>query len=476
MWAEIIEGAILLSAYVYHRWIKDHPKPPPFQGLLVPRSDEGAPIPIIYGRCRVRAPVLIWSGNTKLTATDPHYEVDMAFVLGMPYYGTDVVTRGSVHLRNVWAGDIRLDPAVNTSPPNRPAWGVALNNKLGGIGNGGGIYGSGEYLPGFDNRVEFGGHTFTRMALSGVDTTLIPSYHNLAVCTMYSWSIGESPTITGYSFEVEALSSGTPSDFGQLPPSSGPTTNIDAEPASALYDLLTSPWGKLGLPASKIDRASFQAAATILITENHGYSRAIEQQEDAWSIIVDILRQIDGVLYEEPTTSKLVLRLIRNDYDVNGLDTITPDNARPADGSWFSVAGWEETLNQVRVTFTDRQRDYVDGVATAQNGANFYGQGKLRSTDLRFQGCCTKELAQKIAGRELAVVSKPIVKASVVTNRSFYQKRPGDVVKLTWPPLGVFNMIMRIARVDLGQLHKGEIHLDLIRDVFDVAIGAFPVP
>src|ERR1044071_992098 len=469
MWVELIEGAILLGAYVYHRWIEDHPKPPPFQGLSVPRSDEGAPMPIIYGKYRVRSPVLIWSGNSTITASDPHYEVDIAFIVGIPFYGTTTLTRGSSFLRNVWAGDIRLDPVADPSPPNRPAWGVPLNSKLGGVGRGGGIYGSGEYLPGFDNRVEFGGHTYTRMILSGVDPSLIPSYHNLAVCTMYSWSIGESPTITGYSFEIEAMSQGTPSDFGALPDASG------AEPASVIYDLLTSPWGKLGLPESKVDKASFQAAATTLIAENHSYSIALERSDDATNVINDILKQIDGTLYEEPTTGKFVLRLIRNDYNVNALDVITPDNAKPDSGSWLSVSGWDETANQVRVTFTDRDRDYVDGVATAQNGANFTSQGKLRSTDLRFAGCCTRALAQTLAARELAVVSRPMVKASVVANRSFYTKRPGDVVKLTWPQLGIDSMVMRIARVDLGQLHKGEIHLDLVRDVFDVTLGAFTV-
>jgi hypothetical protein len=37
-------------------------------------------------------------------------------------------------------------------------------------------------------------------------------------------------------------------------------------------------------------------------------------------------------------------------------------------------------------------------------------------------------------------------------------------------------MVMRVVRADLGQLHKGEITLDLIRDIFDVSLGAFPVP
>jgi hypothetical protein len=52
----------------------------------------------------------------------------------------------------------------------------------------------------------------------------------------------------------------------------------------------------------------------------------------------------------------------------------------------------------------------------------------------------------------------------------------GVIDTLTWPEFGITNMVMRVARVDLGQLHQGQITLDLIRDIFDVSLGAFPVP
>jgi hypothetical protein len=68
-----------------------------------------------------------------------------------------------------------------------------------------------------------------------------------------------------------------------------------------------------------------------------------------------------------------------------------------------------------------------------------------------------------------------MVKATAMVNRSFYLTRPGDVLSFTWPQLGISKMAMRVARVDLGQLHAGEITLDLIRDIFDVSVGAFPV-
>jgi hypothetical protein len=36
-------------------------------------------------------------------------------------------------------------------------------------------------------------------------------------------------------------------------------------------------------------------------------------------------------------------------------------------------------------------------------------------------------------------------------------------------------MVMRIASINFGTLHDGAIRIDLIRDIFDVSNGAFPV-
>jgi hypothetical protein len=242
-------------------------------------------------------------------------------------------------------------------------------------------------------------------------------------------------------------------------------------------DLLTSPWGKLALPIAKIDLPSFQAASLTLFNEGHGYSRSIEQTDDAWTIITDVLRQIDAVLYPEPTTGRFVLKLIRNDYDITKALDVNPSNMQPPKSGWYVVSSYSETLNQVRVTWTDRTANYANNIAIGQDPANVVGQGqKLRALDLHFVGCTNRTLATQLASRELTVVSQPLAKATVVVNRTFYAKRLGDVVTLTWPELGISKMVMRIARIDFGQLHGGSITMDLLRDVFDQTLGAYPVP
>jgi Putative phage tail protein len=502
MWGLIAEIAIVGGIYAYHRWIDDHPP-----GLLpgsgageLPVTTEGSPIPLLYGRCRVRAPVLAFIGNPfapqfgfSPVGDGPagyFYFIDMLFVVGVPFYG------GGASLSQMYAADyvltlnnsIGLFGSPRNGQPATPGKFAYNTNNLakiyGGPGAGGGIAGQVEFFDGrpgqqisngdngpdaalTDTQAVLNGHQMYKIKPQNIDATQMPSYRNLAIACLYQWGIGEAPQLTTYGFDVKALSTGTPSDMGQSLPE-------DADPAAVLYDLMTSPFGKVGLPTDRMDLPSFQAASLTLFNEGHGYSRAIEQSEDATAIIGDVLKQTDGLLYEEPTTGKIVYKLIRNDYNVLTLDDINPDNASPASSNWFQIQGWTETANQVRLSFTDRAANYTEGVVIGQNSANVTSQrARLRSIDIRFVGCCDRVLAQKLASRELAVVSRPIAKATMIVNRSFYAHRPGDVVTLTWPELGISKMVMRIARVNLGQHHAGQITLDLIRDVFDVGVGAF---
>ncbi|HEU4727696.1 MAG TPA: phage tail protein [Kofleriaceae bacterium] len=469
---EIVEGALLLGSFVYHRWLEDRPPPVRPADIELPRVDEGTPIPLIYGRCRVRAPILAWSGNYNVPngTTIAVYSLDALFVIGIPFY----LGRAALMLNGIFYGDVKFFTLVSSDPGMQFFSADFTGSSLEPSG-------SGEYFDGLrDQNIGFQTTlTSQRMIKAGVNPLFLPGYPNLACCSFVTQdvssdiasglTIGTSPDIRSLSFEVRSLSTGSNADLGN-------SLTDDADPAAVILDLLTSPFGKLGLPASRIDTTSFQAASSTLFSEGHGYSRSIEQAEEASSIIDDILRQTDGLIYEEPTTGKIVYRLVRNDYDVSTLDDVNPDNATPADGAWYSVQGWSELPNQVRVTFTDRTANYANGAVVAQNGANSTDQVRLRSIDITFVGCNDKELARKLAARELAVVSRPIVKATVVVNRSFYLKRPGDVVTLTWPQLGISGMVMRIVRVDLGQLHDGKITLDMIRDVFDVTVGAFPAP
>lgn len=515
MYLQLIVAGIMVGTWIYHRYIEDHPATPRATDVVLPRVDEGTAIPMVYGQCRIRAPILVWSGNYLVPGQkyDPavgltanHFSIDALFILGVPFYG------GGSDLTRAWSGDTSLTMDIGpvktinagleetTVPPTAaifqrfrggPGKQIVDTSQhpadesrflllsIDGVFFGGktqdvmldihtGSFGSDNHEDGVSTGGA-GNSLRQAMIFSNEDLTLAPGMRSqIALYTHIA--IGLTAAMPAFSFEVRSLSTGSASDLGQ-------SLVHDADPAAVIIDLLTSPWAKLALPIAKIDMPSFVGASFTLFGEGHGYSRVIDQGADASEIINDVLKQTDGLIYEEPTTGRLVYRLVRKDYVVSQLDDINPDNASPSGSGWYSVQGWSETMNQVRVKFLDREDNYADSIAIGQNMANVIGQGgKLRSLDITYVGCCDRTLAATLASRELGVASRPITKATVIVNRSFYAKRPGDVVTLTWPELGIDHMIMRIVKIDLGQLHAGQIKIDMIRDIFDVKIGAFAVP
>lgn len=535
MWFEIAVGAIMLGSYIYHRWIEDHPALPMPPQVNVPRTAEGTPLPLVYGQCRLRSPVVVWAGNHLAPGTQytpwrlipgeigvisAFYSVDVLFCLGIPFYSPAAAgVVGVSMLRGAWAGDTQLEMNINTisgtaamaclaGTPDRNPNDLGKDFSLAGIyyrgtwdqnvQDGSTIYlnipGSlpgtfipdmrpmrpdhPEYTAGFWPDGQYYDYTaagtsaFAAFKQANVDG-LIPGCRGQMTLFAHV-ALAQSPNLPAFQFEVLSTQTGSSSDLGNSFTFDEAGISFDADPASVILDVLTAPWGKVGLPMSSIDLTSFQAASNTLFAEHHGYSRAFEQPADADAIIRDVLAQTDGMLYQEPTTGQLVYRLVRFDYDPNTLDDINPDNMETPGVGWYTVQGWAEVPNQVRVTYFDRANGYAETVAIAQDAASIVINGdRIRSVSVRYEGCCVASLAAQLAARELAAVGRPLVRAQVTVNRSFYAKRPGDVVTLTWPDLGIDKMIMRIVSIDFGQLHDGKIKMNLMRDIFDVKVGAF---
>lgn len=126
MWPELIAGAWLVGQYIYHRLTDVDPtKPGPAGEITVPSVTGGDPIPLIYGRCRVRAPILAWLGTPHYydltaigaylgTAADIYgngapptsditvYGADMLFTIGIGLHEEG----NAIH--SVWAGEQKL--------------------------------------------------------------------------------------------------------------------------------------------------------------------------------------------------------------------------------------------------------------------------------------------------------------------------------------------------------------------------------
>src|SRR5436190_23064031 len=57
-----IAAGFLTAKYIYEGFTQPKRKIKKLTEIEIPRTDAGAPLPKIYGRCRVRQPILTWLG------------------------------------------------------------------------------------------------------------------------------------------------------------------------------------------------------------------------------------------------------------------------------------------------------------------------------------------------------------------------------------------------------------------------------
>lgn len=507
-------GAVLYlgGSYAWKRWIDPPgPRQPPQKDLGLPRTDEGAKIPLIYGKCRVRSPIIAWIGtphffsassyftNGDITgiATGDMYACSMFLVVGIPF------PEGTQKIHRMWAGEM---PLIKDDQSGFLT-GIADLDDLTGDGGfedntrpcrlrtNGGDFGSFtqgklEFLNGKASQqlvdpVTFGPSTvagrymtvYQSAAASNLQGDIpggrVPGYRGFLSVMLYNanatslhWALGPTPQIPQWSFEMSSY----PAEASAL-------TRFDrigdeANPAAVIYDLLLSDVSKMGIASSRIDVQSFIDAAVTLYQEGHGYSRSIEHDAEAAELIGEILTQINAVMFEDATTATLKIRLIRNDYNPTTIPQITKDNCSRA---YVTATGWTDVPNKVRIVFPNRDKDYQEDSVTAQNMASIVAEGmKIREEVISMPGVCTPALATEIAGRELAALSRPLQALRVLVDRSFLRINPGDAVKVTLSNPDISGLVFRVIHIDRGDLENGVISLELVQDVNFVWRGQPP--
>jgi hypothetical protein len=468
MYIELAAAAFLAGQYIYHRLTE---KPPPEERgeFTLPITEEGAPRAKIFGRDRVRQPVLEWTGDVSAEAgsidngspTSPAvYRASTLLSLGTGF------GNGTNNVHGLWFGDVKLATFL---PPLA---------ELPNHGAAGKVHGLLEILLGGPTQTLVDGSgagtnaTGLRMRANGVDADKIGGYRKRMSVFLYNtiggFYFGASPSFPAVNIEASSYQTNHPQlgTFARV--------GDDSNPVNVLHEILTGTLDMLGLPESLIDIPSFQAAQYTLHTESHGYSRVWDQRASAADIIMDVLRQIDGILFEDQTAGKVKLKLIRADYDPNTIPVIDRHNCDKIMG--FAMNSRVNVVNRVRVVYENREKNYDDDSAMAIDMANVVGQdGQVVEEVIEYRGCKRANQAFNLAQRELEVLSKPLVKCRARVGRWAIRINPGDPVKVLWNAPDI-NAVFRVMHVERGTLEDGAIDLDLVLDPSYVWRNQTPIP
>lgn|GEM_PF-837044 len=309
------------------------------------------------------------------------------------------------------------------------------------------------------------GDVFT---IKTLHSQVAPTYRGLCYAVFKQLYVGTSNYLKPLAFTVRRCPD--PLSLG------GAVANIsgDANPALCIYELLTNVDYGLGIDSSRLDAASFTAAASTLATEGLGISMQFDTQASADQMLGEILRHCDGVVYTDPTTGLWTIKLARADYDPTTIPTLTVDSVIGTPD--FSRGSWRETTNLVNIRYSSRAVNFDDRSIRAYDAANIAVTGEVRPQDIQFKGLSNATSAGLVAMRVLKTLTYPLAKMKIVADRSAWQFRPGGVFKFTWVPLGIVNQVFRITRIGYGDLIDGKISMDVVEDIFGINSVAFVSP
>jgi hypothetical protein len=515
MWLELAAITYLGGRYAWHKIFKEDPPPRPKTEVTVPRTEEGEVIPLIYGRARVRSPVLAWVGTPHMIPAADYYSpydpaiegtadkwfCSMFFVAGVPFLD------GTNHIHNMWAGESKLFPRL-VGLPDLATGGTFVNfEDLTGDGGfedqarsvlaftaewGTQVGGYIEFLNGKSTQVLFDPITTSPTTVAGRYMTVyegsgptelqgttsklvVPAYRGYMSMMLYHasvspakhWSIATTQ-VPAHSFEVSSYMA-IPI-YSDNQGAGAPRPGVEENPVTVIFDILTR-W--LGIPRDDIDGANFYAASIVLYQEGNGYSRVIEKDTKADELLGDILMQMDAVMYLDTSNSKIKIKLLRNDYDPTKIPVISRTN-----GCLFEPTGvgWADTPNKVRIVFSNRAKAYQDDSVEAQNLANVIANGmKVNEVVMHMPAVCTAAQAADIAARELAHLSQPLITGTAYVDRTQYRLNPGDPVKVNWTDPDIGGIVFRVVNIDKGRREDGKIKVDLIQDSYFVWRSRIPI-
>lgn len=225
----------------------------------------------------------------------------------------------------------------------------------------------------------------------------------------------------------------------------------------AIYDFLTNGLYGLGVDPAQIDTQSFIDACNTVIAEDLGVSPNLDSLATMREVLGKLLAYIDGVLRYE--NGKIKILLIRK-QDMSGAPVLTAadftDEPKPRN------RGFNATNNFVRLTFTDRDNKWEDGVEPYDNPANAEIQGTNVDKQVNYPYVTRRSVAKVLAKRVGLKLSKPPFFIDVRLLPSHRNRQPGDLVKVTWPKLGLEEAPCRIMEITRGGPNDPDVDASLM--------------
>jgi len=474
------------------------PQGPSAAGLdefQVPTAQVGREFPVLFGSKNIKSQNVVWYGDYTsqpvrkkvssggLFSSSKYATVNHRYYLGMHMvlaHDIEKIYKITIENETVWTGDTSTNEDRATI--NKPG-------LFGGDEDGGGLDGVLDLLKGSPDQLP---HEYLKTNLGenipawrGVATVVLHSGN-----TYFSLDIGTSwvPLFSflsppgfyfGTSEYLKPWGVWSKNIYNSWYPSKAEIgTDGDMNPAHIIYETITNDrWGMgyngFDTLVPDVDEVAFTAAADTLYNEGFGLSVLWDRSSSVEDFITEVLSHIEASLYTDIHTGKFVLKLIRDDYNINDLPVFDESNIVKMDS--FRRRTLEDISNSVTIKFWDRQAGKESSITRADI-AMVSRMGGTVNSENEYKGIANKELAEFVLSRDLRAQSTPMAGGAIQTTLAGSGLNPGDPFLLSWPRYGIQGAVVRVTAVEYGEFGKSSIRVEFAEDVFAISEAVYSAP
>lgn len=426
----------------------------PKQGpqISLPTAQVGAPVPYLLGKQRVAQPnVIEYTNLRELTETEYTTETRTEAVreANGPYQFIDRTVTSTITTATTKTVGYLVDTtfALALGPDVRlrgifvdmnPVWQGNQGDNFNGT-----IQGGVDFISGADFLFRSGG--FNQTPYVGISTLKFEKLRAERTSSTLQLDVSRVVNPLGLS-------------------TANNVNSDDINVATALVDVITNGWGGIGIDISFIDINSFRDAGVVLASEGNFCSFFIADEQSGTNIIKALQKQARGVVFQNPSSGKLQFRLIRDKAIVAGANLKSFGETNLLQTRNFSKQGWQNTIDQMRVLYTDRTQDYSPVPVFVQNPANLSSSGRGRRTGtVDYPMAMNASLATKLGARDLALASSPLFGMEAVSTRYAADLLPGDVVFVTRKQYHLYGEPMVVEKIRKQPITDNTVVLQLVQ-------------
>ena len=190
--------------------------------------------------------------------------------------------------------------------------------------------------------------------------------------------------------------------------------------------------------------------------------------------MMDILHYINGVIYEDHSTGLIEIKLIRDDYVVDDLEEFDETDIVSIEG--FTRGVIHKIPDVTYVKYWDMY-DNLPVTVNSHDMALVLSQNEtLIPNDVDYTGVINDELAGQLAARDQQQLSSFAATMTIKCKRTMSHLKPGGVFKLSYAPLGIVSMIIRVVTPYYGTLTDGVVTFECMEDIFGMKLSLYAAP